>query len=130
MTNLEKKRLWHRNDYKRHKAAYIERSRKQQKTAKYKIMHKNIKMRTRYGITIEERDIMIKAQNGLCAICFINPATEIDHCHKSKVVRGILCQGCNIGIGFLKDDTNILFSAHEYLRQFGSRASNAPINKK
>lgn len=36
-------------------------------------------------------------------------------CHKSNFVRGLLCHGCNIGLGAFKDDINNLKSAISYL---------------
>src|SRR2546428_1228487 len=59
----------------------------------------------RYGITQEEFDELFEAQNGRCAICessLHRPGEGsyagkscIDHCHKTNVVRGILCTSCN-----------------------------------
>lgn len=118
---------WKRRDYLKHRDAYIARSRKHQKTDKYKMIHKNTKLKMRYKLSVEQRDQMLKEQNGLCAICWVNPAVYVDHDHSNGKVRALLCQGCNLGIGFLKDDLNIIFSAMEYLK---FHTSNAPVNKK
>jgi Recombination endonuclease VII len=40
---------------------------------------------------------------------------HVDHCHKTNKVRGILCNGCNIGLGSFKDDINLLKNAIKYL---------------
>src|SRR5258706_15403002 len=40
--------------------------------------------------------------------------THIDHCHDSKVVRGILCSHCNLGIGHLKESRAIMERAIAY----------------
>ena len=113
--NKEKVRQWKLADYKRHRDAYIARSRNLQKTEKYKSMHKSIKLKNRYNLTIEDRNEMFNKQNGLCAICFINKAIYIDHDHVTGKVRALLCRGCNLGIGFLKDNVTILTSAANYL---------------
>lgn len=67
---------------------------------------------------------MFEAQNGVCKICG-NPETHrrngrvkalaIDHCHKTGVIRGLLCSECNTGLGKMKDDPKILRKAAEYL---------------
>jgi len=78
----------------------------------------------RFGITPEKYAELFKSQNGTCAICK-NPETatrlgkvkalSVDHCHKSGVIRGLLCSDCNTGIGKLKDDISVLQSAIQYL---------------
>lgn len=81
----------------------------------------------KYGITFEDYDAMIKKQKGLCAICR-KPSTKIDcrlkkiqrlhvdHCHKTKKVRGLLCNKCNQGIGFFDDNILIFESCIRYLQ--------------
>ena len=76
-------------------------------------------LKSHYNITIDEYDNLLKSQNGKCAICGIsfgvNMPPHIDHDHNTNKVRGLLCFGCNIGIGNLKDDISILKNAIEYL---------------
>jgi hypothetical protein len=80
-----------------------------------------------YGLTEVDYTDMLTKQNGVCAICG-NPETAksnagyvknlaVDHCHKTGKVRGLLCQDCNIGIGKLKDDINLVQSALDYLKE-------------
>ena len=60
-------------------------------------------IKSRFGITVEQYYEMLKEQDGKCAICGINYGKRkfcIDHCHKTNKVRGLLCNGCNVGIGF------------------------------
>lgn len=61
-------------------------------------------IKTRFGMTVDDFNIMLKRQGGGCAICSVKSNGKknfcIDHCHKSQKVRGILCSGCNIGLGF------------------------------
>lgn len=75
-------------------------------------------LRTQYGLTVEEYESMLEAQNGCCAICGEEIAgrdLNVDHCHQTETVRGILCSLCNRGIGHFKDDPERLISAAMYL---------------
>ena len=55
------------------------------------------------------------AQLGLCLICQAAPAVVVDHCHRTKRIRGILCHRCNLGIGHFNDDPGVLRAAAKYL---------------
>ena len=69
---------------------------------------------------------LTKKQNGLCAICgepetrvsSVNgkvQALAIDHCHAKNVVRGLLCWRCNVVLGHVKDDPQLLRKMASYL---------------
>ena len=69
-----------------------------------------------YGLTTEEFSGMILEQNSLCKICkehMDNP--QIDHCHTTGKVRGLLCRGCNTSLGLLKENPETLRSMIEYI---------------
>lgn len=72
-----------------------------------------------YNITLAQKQQMIVDQNGGCAICGKLLQTgldqNVDHCHDSIVVRGILCQACNLGLGHFKDSIQSLQQAIYYL---------------
>lgn len=78
-------------------------------------------LKRKYGITPEEADSLFASQDGRCAIC---GATEgdsrgfrmhIDHCHTTGVVRGVLCNLCNAGLGNFRDDPGLMRKAIAYL---------------
>jgi hypothetical protein len=81
----------------------------------------------RYGLDESRFQEMLKAQNGVCAICgkpeaavHKNGAVKrlaVDHDHLTDVVRGLLCWRCNKAIGLLFDNTTILENALTYLRK-------------
>lgn len=59
---------------------------------------------------------LFEAQSGLCKICRKNKKLVVDHCHKTGRVRGLLCSQCNAGLGFMRDDLEILKMSIEYLK--------------
>ena len=81
----------------------------------YKQKRRNIVRR--YGLTPESYAALVEKQGGLCAICLTKPTRDfdIDHCHQTGVVRGLLCSHCNKAIGMFRDDVERLKSAIQYL---------------
>ena len=73
----------------------------------------------RYGISAAEADEFLRQQAGLCAICRAKPAKHVDHCHESGIVRGLLCFGCNRGLGKAQDDPELLRRGLSYLERHG-----------
>lgn len=83
---------------------------------------------SRYGLTGEQYDEMLQAQEGVCAVCrqpewFIDPRKgtprnlAVDHCHSTGRVRGLLCGRCNRAIGHFEDDHEVLTRAAAYLKR-------------
>ena len=74
----------------------------------------------KYGVTKEFLIDLYKQQDGKCKICGDKPVSKrglhIDHDHKTGLFRGILCHGCNTGIGALKENPEIFIKAIRYLR--------------
>lgn len=58
-------------------------------------------------------------QHGKCAVCQRQfedvMSAHLDHCHKTDTVRGLLCMNCNVGLGFFKDNVDLLVRAIAYL---------------
>jgi hypothetical protein len=69
-----------------------------------------------YGLSVEEYEALLKAQNNICAICKAVFPDSVDHDHKTKKVRGLLCGNCNKGLGLLGDSIESLEDALNYLR--------------
>lgn len=77
-------------------------------------------VRCRYGITLEQVNLLLRRQGGKCAICGKKPSDrrlDLDHNHRTKKPRGLLCRNCNRGIGMLRDSVTVLRSAIRYLRR-------------
>lgn len=74
-----------------------------------------------YNITEDDYQLMLSSQKGLCGICKTDKPTgkwkvfAVDHCHVTGRVRGLLCNECNRGIGLLKDSSDLLRDAADYL---------------
>lgn len=74
-------------------------------------------IKRKYGISKEDYLMMLSSQGGRCKICSTpKEILCVDHCHKTGKVRGLLCHGCNKGIGCLNDSIHNLQSAITYLK--------------
>lgn len=63
-------------------------------------------------------------QDGKCAICGDGPSLRrklaVDHDHKTKRIRGLLCHRCNMGLGLAEDSSVLLRAMADYLDRGGS----------
>lgn len=85
------------------------------------------KLKTQYGLSLEDYADMYVLQQGRCAICLQEETARsnkgyvkslaVDHCHTTGAVRGLLCNKCNVGIGYLDDNIIILHNAIKYLNK-------------
>ena len=93
--------------------------RKYRQTDKSKISYRNSYLKRTFGITLDEYNVLFYQQNGKCAICKNESKRTlcVDHNHETGEIRGLLCEGCNRGIGFLKESTEILQNAIKYLNE-------------
>ncbi len=90
--------------------------------------YRNSDLKKSFGITLNEYNQKLKEQYGHCAICGkeetkVDNRTKlvrnlaVDHNHSTNEVRGLLCMGCNQGIGNFKEDTQRLKNAVQYLEK-------------
>jgi len=76
----------------------------------------------KYGITPEDRDALFDKQDGKCAICN-DPLTtgrtgmQVDHDHKTGVVRSLLCGPCNVMLGDFRENPLLFEVAIGYLER-------------
>lgn len=75
----------------------------------------------RYGIAIEDFDRMLLRQRERCLGCrkpfALRRDIHVDHDHETGLVRGLLCRGCNTGLGSLNEDVETLRRLMVYLRR-------------
>lgn len=87
------------------------------------ITNKNSKLKRYYNLNLEKFSILLEKQKGLCEICRTDLQDKkicVDHCHTTNIIRGLLCDHCNRGLGLLKDNTQVLYSAIRYLKKASS----------
>lgn len=70
-----------------------------------------------YGISEESYQTMLQEAANSCQICCATDDLVVDHDHKTKIVRGILCRHCNLGLGGFRDSVDKLRVAVSYLEQ-------------
>ena len=78
-------------------------------------------LRHTYGISLDEYNTLFKKQHKKCAIClnFCSSGRRlaVDHCHKTNIVRGLLCANCNAMIAHALDNIKILKAGINYLKR-------------
>ncbi len=106
---------------KLYKKTKIGRKKENESRAKNYAKVKDLRRAQRYGIEVADFENMKIAQNNVCAICNGSPDKDkelhVDHCHSTKVVRGLLCGSCNRGLGMFKDNIFNLLKAVDYLKK-------------
>lgn len=79
---------------------------------------RNYNLIKRYGITLEEYNIILKKQNNVCAVCGgkdKKKSLAVDHNHKTGEVRGLLCGRCNPALGFIQESPKLVKQLLKYL---------------
>ena len=107
------------------RAANAETAARYRKTEKGKEIVRNWNLK-KYGITSQEYDEMLLAQDNACAICK-KPETRknqygvvrlaVDHCHDTGKNRGLLCMSCNRSLGMLNENIATLEAMIEYIEK-------------
>ena len=66
-------------------------------------------------VSIEDYNNLCNQQENKCAICGKVTKLYLDHCHDTLQIRGVLCSFCNTGLGYFKDNPELLTNAIEYI---------------
>jgi len=82
--------------------------------------YRRIHLKNTFGITLEEYEILLKLQDGKCAICGGTDLRNlaVDHNHKTNQIRGLLCMKCNVTIGNINEDLDHLEKIRNYLMKY------------
>lgn len=88
----------------------------------------------RYGLTLNEYKALLETCSGKCWICGDRPEDprnfHIDHNHETNEVRGLLCIGCNVGLGAFRDDPSLLSRAIDYLSRSKPATTLRPLDSR
>lgn len=115
--NNKEKRKKYKKDYR------------QKHKERLKNMDIGYRLKKEYNLTLNQKNQMIKDQNGLCYCCKkelgTNPNNNhVDHDHKTGRIRKILCSRCNITIGGLKEDPILTQQILDYINNICIGDSN------
>jgi hypothetical protein len=95
---------------------------KKNNKAEFVVYTRETHIKRKYGLDMDTYNQMLKDQDNKCAICSYEFGqkqgdTYVDHCHTTKEVRGLLCQHCNSGLGYFRDNQDNLAKAIKYLQE-------------
>lgn len=109
-------------------SGYEERRRQERSTPEGRLELREKQLNKRYGMSHEDYERKLGAQNGRCACCDrplqktrAGKSPHIDHCHATGRVRGILCVRCNNVLGMVKDSEEMLGKFAHYIRKHKER---------
>ena len=124
----ERTRLWRKNNlekFKRYSELYSKRTR---------LARMNRRLQKKFGITIENYNVLLESQNQRCAICRrhkdeFKRALHVDHTHSNNQIRGLLCVNCNQMLGHSMEKEENLRRGIEYLQKFSEKILLPPFEK-
>lgn len=86
-------------------------------------------LKYRFGLTSDDYNRILKSQDGRCGICGkvesenkVYKARDgskrfcVDHSHETNLVRGLLCNNCNRGLGLLGDNLSSMLKVIKYFK--------------
>lgn len=129
MENKEKRIEYRKKYYQEHKEErrkYEREHKEERKKYRYKNITREKETRRKsrlknYGINLIQYNELLIKQNNLCGICLnpeiINQSLSVDHCHITNKIRGLLCNKCNLLLGFSNDNVDRLKQAIKYLEK-------------
>jgi hypothetical protein len=93
---------------------------------KVKLTIERARLKRQYGITVDDYNEMVSAQQNVCDICGKQETERsnklsIDHNHATGLVRKLLCHKCNRGIGSFDENVETLQNAIDYLNKHNEK---------
>lgn len=101
---------------------------------------RSYQLKSVYGITLKQYNRMLEEQDYVCAVCKM-PETHpnnhsktgairrlsVDHDHKTGDVRALLCSGCNVALGRMREDPDRIRALADYAEWCQKREPNEKI---
>lgn len=115
-------KIYYKVYYEKNKSRILKRESLYRKTSEGKRVSKRANYRRKFGLEIEDIELILSSQDYRCLICKIHQndlpkALAVDHCHNTGRIRGMLCSNCNTALGMVKDSIWILKELIEYLNK-------------
>lgn len=91
---------------------------------------KTYRLKSNYGISLQEFNLMYEKQNKKCYICekkIEGRDVKVDHDHKTGKVRKLLCHNCNTSLGLLNDDEKLFHKCEMYLKEHNDFISKSSL---
>lgn len=76
-------------------------------------------LRRVFNMTPADYDLILDEQGKACGICRRPPGKTrlaVDHCHRTGLIRGLVCWRCNRAIAIMQDNAELHDRAARYLR--------------
>jgi len=119
--NIARARKWREENLERFQAN----QRRMRSTPEAKLRARAGHLKRKFGMTVEQYDVMLAAQGGGCCICGRPPRDDIslhvDHDHSTGMIRGILCFRCNNALADFQEDPALLIKAAGYVSRSPGR---------
>lgn len=80
--------------------------------------HTRINNLKKYGLTLKQYDEMFEKQSGNCIICGLPELMRrlsVDHDHETGKIRALLCERCNLLLGRVESNPELVIKMLEYL---------------
>jgi hypothetical protein len=97
---------------------------REREKARRRLTARDVQLKHEYGLSRQDYDYMVQCQDGRCAICDRKAELCVDHCHANGMVRLLLCRSCNLGLGYFKDNPELLSRGKYYVELFQKLAAH------
>ncbi len=117
--NAARDSAWHKAYYAKHRKTLRAKQNAYRKDYYRDHPEKSVQyqFKKKYGLTLTQHTAMVKRQGGKCAICHKVKKLNVDHCHRTGRIRGLLCTSCNTALGAFGDSIRTVKVALGYLKR-------------